>query len=556
MVGAVSLASGQEPKKDDSERPKAPKNLGFEEGEVRKAPAGWFMPPACAKGGYILEVSEENPFAGKRCAILRRAVATEPETFGNIIQSVDATQYRGKRVRFKAAVRAEVSGPENQAMMWLRVDRPGDQMGFFDNMADRPIKTNTWKHHEIVGDVADDAQVIVFGMMLIGNGSAAIDDVSFEIVDKATTKPTGATTTRSSPSPGLTEVAMATTVNAISDTNSVTFMYPLPLAYRDQVPLTFRLAVDPPSAAKSVEIVESAGPNRVLKLTLGGLQKNGKVNIEYRSLVLVAPTEFAGVPKSAPFPKEWPVEAKPWLAATWCCDHDDERVKKVAQEIRGESDDVLQVINSALKRAREIFSAAKGHVSNLTAVEALDKRGSCTSCANLVAALLRGAGVPARVLSGYPLWTGPLQTHYIVEAYVPGYGWYPVESTRCEAPWPNHQQVNVSIVPIEHESEKSAGRRSCAAGAVPYLSLTELADPTAKVFSMGTLKQYCDHECRLMHSYSASDDEWAAIMAWARPRWTAWLTSGVSIKDGRVAYGPAASDVRAKTLAELRAELP
>ena len=42
----------------------------------------------------------------------------------------------------------------------------------------------------------------------------------------------------------------------------------------------------------------------------------------------------------------------------------------------------------------------------LDAVQALDRQGSCTSCANLVAALLRGNGIPARILAGYPTYLG------------------------------------------------------------------------------------------------------------------------------------------------------
>ncbi len=347
---------------------------------------------------------------------------------------------------------------------------------------------------------------------------------------------------------------MAVTVTPLGDTKSVTFLYPLPLAYRDQIPLTFQLSVDPPAVAKSVKIVEGPGPNRILKLSLDGLEKNTKVHIEYRSLVLVAPSDFAKVPKATSFPKEWPAEVAPWLAATWCCNHDDARVKKLAQEVRGDSDDVMQVIAVTLKRARETFQAAKGHVSDLTAVEALDKQGSCTSCANLVAALLRGAGVPARVLAGYPLWSGPLQTHYIVEAYVPGFGWYPVESTHCEAPWPNHLQVNVSIVPVDNESEKTAGRRDSAAGAVPYLSLTELEDPSAKVVSIGTLAPFCDHDCRMVQPFTASADEWCAAGAWAKARWETWVKSETSIKDGKVSFGPNAAELKTKALADLRGD--
>lgn len=528
--------------------PARPINLDLEQGKLGDVPTGWHFPPPCAEAGFKLVLTEEKPFAGKHCALLSRQKGNGE--FGNILQSVDAAGYRGKRIRFRAAVRADVAGAGNQAMLWLRVDTAGGN-GFFDNMGDRPITSKDWKHYEIVGDVADDAESIFFGMMLLGNGSAALDDVSFEIVDKATTRPTG----KIPPGPGLMEVIMAATVNASGKATEATYLYPLPLAYRDQAPLTFRLTVDPPAAAKSIEIVDGAGENRLVKLTLQELGKHKKVNVEYRSLVLVGPTAFDRVPKTAAYPSEWPEEAKPWLASTWCVDCANERIRKLAVDIRDNSNDVMEVIRATLERAGKVFRDAKGHVVNLTSLEALDKQGSCTSCANLVAALLRSAGIPARVLSGYPLWTGALQTHYIVEAWVPGYGWYPVESTRCQSPWPNYQQVNVSIVPPEHESKSKASARRSAAGGVPFQSLTECEGQSRDIWSVGTIKPYCDHECRLVRTMQAPNSEWSTTLAWAKQRWAGWLKSKPELTNGRLLFGPAADDVSAIKLSELQKAL-
>lgn len=41
--------------------------------------------------------------------------------------------------------------------LWLRVDLPAGQTGFFDNMADRPVTSSEWQEYEIVGQVAADA---------------------------------------------------------------------------------------------------------------------------------------------------------------------------------------------------------------------------------------------------------------------------------------------------------------------------------------------------------------------------------------------------------------
>ena len=100
------------------------------------------------------------------------SLGTSAQGFGNVMQSIDATPLRGKRVRFRAAVRAE-----GQAQLWLRVDRKGRAMGFFDNMQDRPIRSAEWEEYAIEGPVAEDAESIYFGMMLIGEGKAWLDAV-------------------------------------------------------------------------------------------------------------------------------------------------------------------------------------------------------------------------------------------------------------------------------------------------------------------------------------------------------------------------------------------
>lgn len=535
-------------------QPKAPVNLGMEDGKVGQVPTGWSFPEECINNGYQLALSEDKPFAGKRCAVLSHETnSQQQQQFGTLLQYIDATNYRGKRVLFKAAVRTDVTGAGNQAQLWFRVDRTKEQEGFFDNMGDRPITAKNWKHYEIVGDVADDAQHIVIGMLLLGKGAAAIDDISFEIVNQST-KTTGIAKLPT-PEPGLMEVLMAVKILPAGKATTATYLFPLPLAYRDQVPLTFRLVVQPHECAKEVEIIEGPGENRILKLALDNLDKHQDIKVAYNSVVLVAPTKFNAVPRSAKFPEEWPTEAKPWMASTWCCDHENERIKAMAGKIRGDSNDVIDVINKTLVSASQKMAKAKGRVNDLIATEALDKEGSCTSSANLVAALLRGAGIPSRILSGYPTWSGPLQTHYIVEAYVPQYGWYPVESTMCRAPWPNHQQVNVSVVPIEHESQAKAKMRNQVAGGVPYLSLTELENESDKVMAIGTLKEYCDHECRIVRPMTASDTEWASAMKWGKTRWETWLKSKSVLTDGKITFGFNASELKAKSISELLQEL-
>ena len=168
----------------------APVNLDFESGSPGEVPPGWFSPTT--NFGYAAALSTESPKQGKQCARLSGAPSVKPETerpvFGNLMQQIDATPYRGKRVRLRGAVR--VDGATAMAFLWMRVDRTGKQMGFFDNMQDRPIRSAAWAYYEITGDIAGDAEVLNVGLVLQQEGAAWVDDVTIETVGKVETRAT------------------------------------------------------------------------------------------------------------------------------------------------------------------------------------------------------------------------------------------------------------------------------------------------------------------------------------------------------------------------------
>ncbi len=180
-IGMVScLLLGSAGGRDDS----GLKNADFEEGDVGAAPAGWML---TTKGGTAT-VSADNPRRGKHCVRVGLGERVEnPPRFQVLLQQFDAAPYRGKMIRFKAAVRIDAAGPLDQAQLWLRVDRAGGRPGFFDNMGDRPIRGKTWGDFEIVGDVAKDAELIVLGLIVSGSAPAWIDDVSLKALGDAPT---------------------------------------------------------------------------------------------------------------------------------------------------------------------------------------------------------------------------------------------------------------------------------------------------------------------------------------------------------------------------------
>jgi len=105
--------------------------------------------------------------------------------FGTMTTRLDAAAYRGKEIKFKAAVKVA----EGQGQLWLRVDRKSNERGFFDNMDNRPIQPGEWKGYEITGKVDTDAYRIFFGCFLKGKGKLWVDDLQFYVKENGRWEP-------------------------------------------------------------------------------------------------------------------------------------------------------------------------------------------------------------------------------------------------------------------------------------------------------------------------------------------------------------------------------
>ena len=116
---------------------------------------------------------------GHRVAQLRlRPDVAQPSGFGALMQSITASRYLSRRIRFSALLRArEVTG---WAGLWLRVDGAGGPL-LLDNMQNRPVRgTTDWIEGSIVLEVAEDAESLHFGMLLRGDGAVDLARPRFE----------------------------------------------------------------------------------------------------------------------------------------------------------------------------------------------------------------------------------------------------------------------------------------------------------------------------------------------------------------------------------------
>lgn len=146
-------------------------------------PPGWFLAGSSPRS-YDTGVDQTVTYAGLPSAYLKSKSAVPPQGFGTVMQGLQATDYRSKRIRFSAQVKSD--SVVEWAGLWMRVDE-GRQAVAFDNMQQRPIQgTRDWSPYAVVLDVPKAATGISFGVLLSGTGSVWLSDVRFEIVDDKT----------------------------------------------------------------------------------------------------------------------------------------------------------------------------------------------------------------------------------------------------------------------------------------------------------------------------------------------------------------------------------
>ena len=110
-----------------------------------------------------------------------------PENFCTMMQSVDASNYRGQRLRLRARIRSESA---DGVTIWLRVD--GSQgLLRFDNLERDPSSgplsgTSDWCERSIVLEVPDNAVSLNYGFYLKGQGRAWAREFSLDPVDAST----------------------------------------------------------------------------------------------------------------------------------------------------------------------------------------------------------------------------------------------------------------------------------------------------------------------------------------------------------------------------------
>lgn len=164
-------------------------NAGFEDGEIGETPPHWGVNapgiPADAPQPYVALIDADDPGEGRASVRLERVgAAGAPGQYGALGSGVDASLYRGRRVRMTASVRVD-PGTAGPVALWFSTSRANGRPGTVRNTFDRPIRNIAWADHSIEIDVEEDALGVALGLFLSGAGRAWFDDVRLEDIGPA-----------------------------------------------------------------------------------------------------------------------------------------------------------------------------------------------------------------------------------------------------------------------------------------------------------------------------------------------------------------------------------
>ena len=144
-------------------------------------PEGWYK-SGTEPQDYLIGIDRGISRLGNSSAYIK-SKELKPSGSCDLIQEIKAENYRGERVRLSGYVKTKFVS--YWAGLFMIIE---DQLGrsiSFDNMENRPIVgTSDWIKYELVLDVPQNSDRILFGASLHGKGEIWIDDLKLLVVNK------------------------------------------------------------------------------------------------------------------------------------------------------------------------------------------------------------------------------------------------------------------------------------------------------------------------------------------------------------------------------------
>lgn len=94
----------------------------------------------------------------------------------SFVQTISVATKTTTKFKIEASAKLITDDTFAKAGIWARVDNKNNEVAFFDNMADRPIKSDSWQTYTIEGTIDADSKFLNFGGLCEFNGDFYFDN--------------------------------------------------------------------------------------------------------------------------------------------------------------------------------------------------------------------------------------------------------------------------------------------------------------------------------------------------------------------------------------------
>ena len=252
-------------------------------------------------------------------------------------------------------------------------------------------------------------------------------------------------------------------LEATENTDTFHVQYAFPPMYKYQVPIVLTFFNDSTTKLMEYRIQDDTyAPNRIVNFTISSMQADEHALIHFTIWMLIEAHDFSDLPDDVDIPSspnENPEDTIHWLSSSEMVQSKRVRIRVRANQLEGNNDDVVsyaQNVSYFIKNHRYgffLFQLFTRMFFKQDAMATLRFNGENVGRSHLACALLRSQNIPARVIlvnNDQGFWT---QMHYMVEYYVPDYGWVLLDSTKGETPYSTQRQIINRICSIEDEDD-------------------------------------------------------------------------------------------------------
>lgn len=237
--------------------------------------------------------------------------------------------------------------------------------------------------------------------------------------------------------------------------------YAFPPDYQYQTPILLHVFDDTTDDVLNYKIEnDTLKPNKFVNFTLTGIKKDEHKLIHFTAWVLVKHHDFSNLPKNVDFPNKslLPSETKKWLTKTDVVQLNSRLIKFRTKLFKIKHSDLISYAKKTATFIKDhrfqmfLIQIKLNMFFSQDAVTTLLINGENVGRSHLACALLRLQNIPSRVLlvnNDQGFWT---QMHYMVEYYVPDYGWVLLDTTRAKTPFNTSRQVVNRVCHPEDEN--------------------------------------------------------------------------------------------------------